>query len=379
MDINEFILSVQQMAPQMITSCCIVNRTVMNLQEIENMGYNKFSYSSKINMPLKLYKYFPNKEGITDDSKVNYSIQALKNNTVFMQSPSNFDDVYDSEIDIDFSEYHKLRLLEYCKRCGIEINDQKSIEEVGNVFTNFILDSINKYKDYEHIFIKKPVSHIEELANTLFKNNLIIGLNHNNDLSQVVFEIICKEYEKYIKELKNTFRVSCFATTPFSQLMWSGYADYHRGFCLEYTVLPDDERYKDIYYNLFPMVYCKTRPDITERIVRAKDKDLTEEDLWDIYFHGALRKSVDWAFQDEWRLLLPMRKEKSEDYNIKFFPITKVFLGNRMLTEKRKEIIDFCNSRNIPYIGVKRNANMFEMEECSIKCEDCPNYFDNIK
>ena len=317
MDINEFILSVQQMAPQMITSCCIVNRTVMNLQEIENMGYNKFSYSSKINMPLKLYKYFPNKEGITDDSKVNYSIQALKNNTVFMQSPSNFDDVYDSEIDIDFSEYHKLRLLEYCKRCGIEINDQKSIEEVGNVFTNFILDSINKYKDYEHIFIKKPVSHIEELANTLFKNNLIIGLNHNNDLSQVVFEIICKEYEKYIKELKNTFRVSCFATTPFSQLMWSGYADYHRGFCLEYTVLPDDERYKDIYYNLFPMVYCKTRPDITERIVRAKDKDLTEEDLWDIYFHGALRKSVDWAFQDEWRLLLPMRKEKSEDYNIK--------------------------------------------------------------
>ena len=161
--------------------------------------------------------------------------------------------------------------------------------------------------------------------------------------------------------------------------MWSGYADYHRGFCLEYTVLPDDERYKDIYYNLFPMVYCKTRPDITERIVRAKDKYLTEEDLWDIYFHGALRKSVDWAFQDEWRLLLPMRKEKSEDYNIKFFPITKVFLGNRMLTEKRKEIIDFCNSRNIPYIGVKRNANMFEMEECSIKCEDCPNYFDNIK
>ena len=162
MDINEFILSVQQMAPQMITSCCIVNRTVMNLQEIENMGYNKFSYSSKINMPLKLYKYFPNKEGITDDSKVNYSIQALKNNTVFMQSPSNFDDVYDSEIDIDFSEYHKLRLLEYCKRCGIEINDQKSIEEVGNVFTNFILDSIN------NIFLLRNRFHILKNLLTLY-------------------------------------------------------------------------------------------------------------------------------------------------------------------------------------------------------------------
>lgn len=68
-----------------------------------------------------------------------------------------------------------------------------------------------------------------------------------------------------------------------------------------------------------------------------------------------------------------------ENPNVKFFPITKVYLGNRMPANRRKEIIDFCNSKNIQYGGIKSNPNIFKMEECSIKCEDCPNYFDNIK
>jgi len=58
---------------------------------------------------------------------------------------------------------------------------------------------------------------------------------------------------------------------------------------------------------------------MTSRLVAAKDKNITKEVLWDIYFHGALRKSVDWAFQNEWRLLLPLRSKNAIDYNVKFF------------------------------------------------------------
>ena len=129
-----------------------------------------------------------------------------------------------------------------------------------------------------------------------------------------------------------------------------------------------------MFQNLFPMVYCRTRPNITERIVAYKDKPPTEENLWDIYFHGALRKSIDWAYQNEWRLLLPMGRAKDTDYNIAFFPITKVFLGNRMTSENRKSIIEICHSRNIPYVGVTRNPNYFEMQDCNVLCENCPQY-----
>jgi len=157
--------------------------------------------------------------------------------------------------------------------------------------------------------------------------------------------------------------------------MWGGsYANYHKGFCIEYTVLPNDEVYRDIFYNLFPMIYCKTRPNMTSRLVAAKDKALTKEILWDIYFHGALRKSIDWAFQNEWRLLLPLRSTNISDYNVKFFPITKVYLGNRMKPDNRKEIIAICNRKTIPYVGVKRSPDLFEMRDCEIKCEYCSQY-----
>ena len=42
-------------------------------------------------------------------------------------------------------------------------------------------------------------------------------------------------------------------------------------------------------------------------------KETSEELLWNIYFYGALRKSVDWAFQNEWRLLLPLKNKKEAE------------------------------------------------------------------
>lgn len=98
MDLSELIMNIQQLAPQLASTCCIINGAFMTLEDVEKMGYDEFSYRSKINMPLKLYKYFPNKEIIDKDgSKINYSLLALRNNTVYMQSPSLFDDVYDFE------------------------------------------------------------------------------------------------------------------------------------------------------------------------------------------------------------------------------------------------------------------------------------------
>ena len=101
-----------------------------------------------------------------------------------------------------------------------------------------------------------------------------------------------------------------------------------------------------------------------------KSIEYSEEQLWDICFHGVLRKSIDWVFQDEWRLLLPLRKEKKEEYNIKIFPITRVYLGNLMPAARRKEIIDICIDRNIPVVGVKKNKMLFEMQEGG-NCLEC--------
>ena len=391
MDIDALIQTLQGAVPQIAESCCIVNGTLMDLNEVQNMGYDEFSMRTKINMPLKLYKYFPNRPTELIDEKsgkpivdentgkaktVNYNIQSLRDNTVFMQSPSLFDDVYDSDISLNYDEYEKIHLLEYCNRCELNVCESMSTQELGDALLRAIVESFNAQGNFDSIFKRKPVSKIEKLSNQYFTLKLENELLKDGNWSTVIARVIISEFNEYSQHLQNTFRATCFTTTPYSQLMWGGsYADCHRGFCAEYTVLPNDPQYQNLFLNLFPMIYCKVRPNMTERLAAFENKELTREFLWDIYFHGALRKSIDWAFQNEWRLLLPMERNlAAKDYCVPFFPITKVFLGNRMPQASRKEIIKICHEKNIPYVGVTRNPNIFEMQDCSIKCEDCPKY-----
>lgn len=391
MDFNAIVNQLQNAAPQIASSYCIVNGNIMLLDDVQRMGYTKFSLRSKLNMPLKLYKYFSNtlvdlkdsetQKPIIDEvtgkvKQVNYSLQALRNNTVFMQSPSLFDDVYDSDISLNYDEYEKLRLIEYCDRCQINVSKNMPVQEIGDAFIKAIASSFNATHTFDYIFSKTPTSEREEFSNKYFITRLKQAMFNSSDLGKAVTNIIYSDFRELSQVLQNTFRTTCFSTTPYSQLMWGGaYANCHKGFCVEYTVLPNDPKYQNIFLNLFPMIYCKTRPNMTERLAKFRESTLSDDVLWDIYFHGALRKSIDWAFQDEWRLLLPMQNSGSEtNYNIPFFPITKVFLGNRMPQSARKEIIEICHSRNIPYVGVTRNPNVFEMQDCLEKCENCPNY-----
>ena len=77
MDLSELIMNIQQLAPQLASTCCVINGAFMTLEDVEKMGYDEFLYRSKINMPLRLYKYFSNAENDKEGSKVNYSNKTL--------------------------------------------------------------------------------------------------------------------------------------------------------------------------------------------------------------------------------------------------------------------------------------------------------------
>ena len=196
MDLSELIMNIQQLAPQLASTCCVINGAFMTLEDVEKMGYDEFLYRSKINMPLRLYKYFSNAENDKEGSKVNYSMIALKNNTVYMQSPSLLDDVYDSEINIDYYDYHKYRLLEYCRRCGLPVDESKTIENIGIELLKAIQESVEKNKDFDHIFTVSPTSEIESMSNEIFINKIELGLSENQDIGQVVSKIISEEYQE---------------------------------------------------------------------------------------------------------------------------------------------------------------------------------------
>lgn len=218
--IDNLIETFKQFAPNFLNSYCIINGSPLELDKVEKMGYNEFSYQSRLSVPLKLYKYFPNKVTEENGNLVNYSIQALKNNTVYLQSPTQFDDCYDSDISIDFPVYERMALIKYCRRCGISINSELSTNEVGKQFLGAIIKSLNEHHNYENIFTAKPQTEIEKLENEIFCKTLLLEMQKKIDLGQAVSRIISEEHSNLLIRLKSTFRVSCFATNPFSQLMW---------------------------------------------------------------------------------------------------------------------------------------------------------------
>lgn len=372
MDIQEVISALKNQNFNLQEKYCIVCGNIMPLETIEQMGYEDFALTVKEKIPVKLYKYFPNKWEIQNNRPVNYSLIALKNNTVYMQSPDLFDDVYDSSIHIEWDDYAYLRLQEYCKRCQCTLSNKAEFGEMLYSLSNALWSTCNSNQNIYAAF--KGKNEIENLSNQVFANRVLIFLETTHDWNNAIINSLQEEYNEYVKNLQQTFRTTCFATTPFSQLMWGGsYADCHRGFCIEYTIQVKTEDLKKLYLNLFPMIYCSVRPNITKEIIEAKDTKMSEKNLWDIYFHGALRKSIDWAYQDEWRLLLPFRKT-DRNFNLPFFPISKVYLGNRMNKENRQEVIEICKQKGIPYIGVMKDHDKFQMKECNILCEECPNY-----
>lgn len=234
-DLKSLLTLIQSAAPTLLNSCCIINGEFLPLEDVQNMGYDEFVSHAKGIMPRKLYKYFSNLpttltdpvsgEPILDEKTgkpktINYPKEALKKNTVFLQSPSLFDDVYDSDISLDFETYEKIRLLEYCKRCQLSVNASMSTQELGDALVQAVSQRFDPAIGQASLFTKRPDTLIEEKSNELFVLQLQIELSNHHDLGKAVSGAIVSSFKDYSRSLQNTFRASCFATTPFSQLMW---------------------------------------------------------------------------------------------------------------------------------------------------------------
>ena len=369
--IDILVAQLKKAGPELANNYCIVNGNVLYLNQVENMKLEEYSARSIYSLPNKIYKFFPDTETEDEDgNEVNYSDKALKSNEVYLSSPNDFDDVFDSEITVSWEEFEAFRMKKLVEWSKCSINSESSVEEMAKCFLKRIIEIIQSGEPIETLFYMDEYGEYEKLQSESFILKLKLELL-KSEPGVGLRNVIVKEFNNFSESLKNTFRISCFTTEPMSQLMWGGsYANEHRGFCLEYTVLLDRE-YEEIIHNIKPVFYSKIRRPITQTLLDAYDQNWDDKSLQDLYMNGVLRKSIDWVYQNEWRLILPPQKRGEKGFTKKFFPITKVFLGNRMSAARRKEIIDICKDKGIPYAGVIRSQETFDMKECDTLCENC--------
>ena len=325
-------------------------------------------------MRKSLFKYYSNTVFTDADGKDhNYSIDALQNNTVYLSVPSGFDDPYDCNICIDGNDFARKRIQYYASLCGVEVIPEWDYEKTINNLAIRIYEHIKAGGTVDTLFERcndnQLVNAHQEYFQLMLQKELLIP--DGEGYYRAINAVINQEYQE-IQQTANRFRISCFAETPYSMLMWSHYAHYHQGFCIEYETPDYSDDNADLYHNLFPVIYTDTRTDLTNLSLSWKATGtLSTDALWDFYKYGLLCKSIDWKYQNEWRFVSCDNLLTDSSYNCRFFKIKKVYIGNRMPPEDRIKIIQICKDRGIPYAGVTIASDRFMMNDCAILCEDC--------
>ncbi|NNU45234.1 DUF2971 domain-containing protein [Ramlibacter montanisoli] len=211
--------------------------------------------------PPRLYKYQPFSPR---------SIENLKNQVVYFGSPRAFNDPFD---------------------CALSPQLKVPTD-----------DDLRKLRD--HWLATKPFDESQRNA---------LKAIPFDELRSNVTQTVRKTLRESVDKFSTTQGVTCFAERPNNLLMWSHYADHHRGFCLEFrTDVPD-------FGKLRQVTYSDQMPEIDP--VRMLIDDEYEE-----FLSLFCTKAQDWQYEREWR---GWHKEAGTAYTYPAEALTGVYFGAR--------------------------------------------------
>lgn len=174
--------------------------------------------------------------------------------------------------------------------------------------------------------------------------------NSNNSKLVDTFEQLDDELkemnEKLAEDIDNMYRVGSLCTDNKNSLMWSHYADGHKGFCVEY----DFNAYSDELENcaILPVIYEKERvkfPWIVAFSDEVEDEELKTKAAY-TQILSLLTKDDIWKYENEWRVISPCCMSTNE--NIKMPPISCIYVGALCNIEDKMKLYKIAKEKNIP-------------------------------
>ena len=139
----------------------------------------------------------------------------------------------------------------------------------------------------------------------------------------------------HIGNLRNMYNVCCFSASGTEDLMWSHYADSHKGFCIEYDFKSLGITNEDVQL-LLPVVYIDT-PHIQMDDLDAADGSL-------LMYAMSLKRSS-WGYEQEWRRFYPHTDEPNPE---KMPNPVGIYLGTRCSDQNKEQMMEICKDKEIP-------------------------------
>lgn len=277
-------------------------------------------------IPRKLYKYRSINE---------YSLKNLEEDSIWLSDPKSFNDPYDC------SFHHKVKIDPY------NVDSVLSMAHEHGLINGLTEDQIQIVRESDN-----PTAKLLELS---YPDKPDYGRSCGEALSHVIRERTNALVRETSEGFKQTFKICCFSENPKSILMWSHYADYHKGFCIGYDFHElgnEDVRTRSIY----PVIYSDEVFDATGVFGTPKNVDNI------LYLNqAALMKSSEWSYEKEWRLVFGNMLIK-EEMSYRMPKPKHVILGTKISLDNEKAIRKVCDRKNIEVIKLYMKHDQFVLD-----------------
>jgi len=250
------------------------------------------------NIPTQLFRYRPLNA---------YTLLELANETVYIQSPLNFNDPYDS-------------WTKFSAMAGIRDNSSKKI------FKDALLPH---YPENQLDEIFKSPDWFENLYELVFQST---GIDVLNVALQPTLEAL---NQKAATTGQQIMKVCCFTEVNNSLAMWAHYADEYAGICVEYDMTrfqcEDIQRTR-----MFPVFYDAELADYTDYFLNNSFSPKK-----DIFLEGSLHKLSEWSYEREWRFNIG-NGVFDEDVNYQFPAISSIYMGYRLPDKYKASLLNIA-------------------------------------
>jgi len=284
-------------------------------------------------MPKSIYKF----REVND-----YSIENLSTGTVWLTSPSKYNDPYDCAATISYAELTK-SVPETVQRRIIQENRLDSFLTAEQIETALSTD--------------EPVMAI---ARMMLQRDPTVKAEAIEPMLQVLRDAQARAMAPYLKDsveyVRDGIKMCSFCATNRPIIMWSHYAKNHQGYCIEYDTATWPEPAKRM---LFPVIYSSTMFDCTKYYAAAA-KDIGNFN--NVFAQvQALYKSPEWEYEQEWRLVF-IGGIISKEMNYTVGLPKRVLLGARIEHADRERVIAVCRSTGTEVHQMKLVPDRFGLD-----------------
>ncbi|MBF0594596.1 MAG: DUF2971 domain-containing protein [Candidatus Omnitrophica bacterium] len=212
--------------------------------------------------------------------------------------------------------------------------------------------------------IRRLTGHICSYMKPLIQGGDVEGA-HNIVLTEIMkdeafvadrlkaFESFYRDINEKILEFAREDRVFCVSEINDNLLMWSHYANDHKGVVIKLRCVPEKN---SALCAAKPVKYSSVMP-----VLRLEDLFLPEETLIrKILNDFLLTKSIDWQYEQEWRVILSSQ-EAGKEYDLRgIFPeeLAAIYFGCRVSNQDKSEILEVIRS-------AYKDVKVFQMEKDS--------------